>query len=105
VKIPSQDFENKSGYTSNFLNIALKAWITRVNTVYLTRAEYILNVTQIRHQLPLRTTYRTQENVVGKYQSISLEQDEGTHARLFLFPELRVIVNTMTIKHCHIQLS
>jgi len=29
VKIPSQDFENKSGYTGNFLNIVLKAWITR----------------------------------------------------------------------------
>jgi len=25
VKIPSQDFENKSGYTGNFSNIVLKA--------------------------------------------------------------------------------
>ena len=30
---------NKSGYTGNFLNIVLKAWITRVNTV-LTKLEF-----------------------------------------------------------------
>ena len=33
LQTPSQDFENKSGYTGNFLNIVLKAGITRVNTV------------------------------------------------------------------------
>ena len=27
-------YVNKSGYTGNFLNIVLKAWITRVNTVF-----------------------------------------------------------------------
>ena len=28
-------YANKSGYTGNFLNIVLKAWITRVNMIYI----------------------------------------------------------------------
>ena len=34
IYVRKRFYLNKSGYTGNFLNIVLKAWITRVNTVY-----------------------------------------------------------------------
>jgi len=37
-----QFYLNKSGYTGNFLNIVLKAWITRVNTVFPRHQEFTL---------------------------------------------------------------
>ena len=37
-------YVNKSGYTGNFLNIVLKAWITRVNTVYVINAHRYVTV-------------------------------------------------------------
>jgi hypothetical protein len=51
---------NKSGYTGNFLNVVLKAWITRVNTVFFTGIHRLLVTSKGRSLFPRANHFQGQ---------------------------------------------